>query len=181
MIFLHGAKSWTDATKRVKEREEERRGEERGGEERRREGKSLSNCFSFHCLGGVEQRVNRNVRPAGFERPWWARGERRLRWTRAGYGDTEWDGGILRPFNSAQFSAAVYLPVACIFIAIPKTNSVGAWPLISDANESCGVESNGDPIRRILRRNRWINNRRKDEDWSSRFLREVVEKGEGRR
>lgn len=33
---------------------------------------------------------------------------------------------VLRPFNSAQFSAAVYLPVACIFIAIPKTNSVGA-------------------------------------------------------
>lgn len=33
---------------------------------------------------------------------------------------------VLQPFNSAQFSATVYLPVACIFIAIPKTNSVGA-------------------------------------------------------
>lgn len=148
-------------------------------EEGRREGESLSNCFSFHCLGGVEQRVNRNVRPAGFERPWWARGARR--------GTRERDTAIpnevavLQPFNSAQFSAAVYLSVACIFIAIPKTNSVGAWPLISDANESCGVEPNGDPIRRILRRNRWINNRREDEDWSSRFLREVVEKRKGYR
>lgn len=33
---------------------------------------------------------------------------------------------VLQPFNSAQFSAVVYLPVACIFSAIPKTNSVGA-------------------------------------------------------
>lgn len=33
---------------------------------------------------------------------------------------------VLQPFNSAQFSTTVYLPVACIFIAIPKINSVGA-------------------------------------------------------
>lgn len=32
---------------------------------------SPSNCFSFHCPGSVEQRVDRNVQSAGFERPWW--------------------------------------------------------------------------------------------------------------
>lgn len=52
---------------------------------------------------------------------------------------------VLQPFNSAQFSAAVYLSVACIFIAIPKTNSVGARPLISDANGSRGERTERRP------------------------------------
>jgi len=53
IIFLHDAKSWIDTTRAKK----------------RKEHGSPSNCFSFHCPDGVEQRVDRNVQSASFERP----------------------------------------------------------------------------------------------------------------
>lgn len=143
----------------------------------RREYGSPSNCFSFHCAGGVEQRVDRNVQSAGFERPWWTYGEGWSSWGR------EQDAMIpnevvvvLQPFNRTQFSTVVYLPMACIFIAFPKTNFVGAWPLTSDANESCGkTEWRPNSGYRVeMRQNRWIGNRPKGEDWLLRFIWKVA-------
>lgn len=108
-----------------------------GSKEEERE-ESPSNCFSFHCAGGVEQRVDRNVQSAGFERPWWTYGEGWSSWGREQDATIPNEVVVLQPFNRTQFSTVVYLPMACIFIAFPKTNFVGAWPLTSDANESCG-------------------------------------------
>lgn len=83
------------------------------------ESTEMSNLLA---LSVHDERRERDARHGGANRIWWYQ----TRW---------W---YFNPLTQTQFSTVVYLPVACIFIASPKTNFVGAWPLTSDANESCG-------------------------------------------